>query len=513
MPTINGINVTGAACDSRLVEPGNLFICKGANFKKDFLISAIEKGAVAYLSEVDYEVSIPLIKSVDIRKDQAKYSKLAWGKPDEKMTMIGITGTKGKTTVATFIKNAIEACGHKCGFIGTHHVYDGKDSSEPPNTTPEPPDLYRYLAHMVENGCEYCVMEVSSQGLKYDRVLGLDLDVAAITNIGVDHIAPVEHPTVQDYVESKFKIADITKKLFINEDLVLCEEARPYVEAGLAKLPTAEVCASPLVEGCSPEQVLDNVPVAHYPATPGNLLPGNWAGNSCLQQTSTSDCPETLHLKMPGTYNAQNAVLSLEATDYLNLNHEKSKAAMQDTQVAGRMEVFASQDGRLVGIVDYAHTKESYEKFFNAIDFDGYVIAYFGASGGKALDRHVDLPQTAAKYCDYIIVTSDDPGTEKPEDVVASVESNLPEGFPHECIVSRDDACNRAFELAAERLKSGEHKVFVCALGKGDENVCVCSTGDIPIIPDNKHVAQKIEEYNKDPGLFDLAATTTMNLS
>ena len=502
----NDIQVEGAYCDSRIVEPDSLFICKGRAFKPEYLMAAINCGAKVALAPAEMElpeVGIPVIRVSNIREAQAVASKIAWGKPDEKLTIVGITGTKGKTTVATFVEHAISECLQtKCGFIGTHRVFDGKSTFEPPNTTPEPPDLYRFLHSMVKNRCTHCVMEVSSQGLKYDRVLGFDLNVAAITNIGIDHIAPVEHPTLEDYVSSKFKIAELTNNLVIAKHLPLCAEVEELCEAEMAKL-----------KG---------------------------------QSVTYFDTPKPrLELQLMGETNQRNSDCALKICEVLKLDARKATEAICNTKVPGRMEVYESKDGCLVGIVDYAHTLESYELFFHDIKTqfpEHYVIAYFGVSGGKALQRYADLPQTAAKYCDYLIITSDDPGTEVPADVVERCASYVPrtvpttiegpspvakgpspaakgpspaaEGpspaakgpspmcakdrpqcaprtVPFEKIVSRDEACGRAFELAECKISEGK-KVCVCALGKGNESVCVCAKGDIPIVPDSENVERHV---------------------
>ncbi len=448
-------HVKGAFCDSRLVEPNSLFVCKGKNFKKEYLLAGINRGAKIALAPAEMElpeVNIPIIRAEDIRKAQAKASKIAWGRPDEKLAIVGITGTKGKTTVATFVEHAITEClDTKCGFIGTHRVFDGKSTFEPPNTTPEPPDLYRFLHTMDKNGCTHCVMEVSSQGLKYDRVLGLDLNVAAITNVGIDHIAPVEHPTLEDYVSSKFKIAELTDDLVVGKHLPLCEEVEELCVSEMEKLKEHNVT---------------------YFDMPKRKLP----------------------LQLLGDTNQKNAECALKICEVLGLDESKATKSICNTKVPGRMEVFKSEDGQLVGVVDYAHTLESYRLFFHDIKAqfpEYYTIAYFGVSGGKALQRYVDLPQTAAKFCDYIVITSDDPGTEDPAEVVEKCASNVPRNVPFEKVVLRDEACERAFELAKNKIAEGE-KVCVCALGKGNESVCVCTSGDIPIVPDSENVKKHV---------------------
>lgn len=459
------VEILGAACNSREVKPGNIFVCKGRSFKPAYLDDALSKGAVAVVCDSAVEVAVPknvpAIVTSDIRPVQAVASKVAWGCPDEKLTIVGVTGTQGKTTTTTFVKAAIEACtGVKCGFVGTHLVFDGAETSEPPNTTPEPPDLYRYLNAMVQNGATHCVMEISSQGLKYDRVYGLDVDVAAITNIGIDHIAPIEHPSVEDYVATKFRIAEVSKRVVVNKNLALLPEVVELAAAGMMEL----------------EQ------------------------NNDVEIIECSGEDFTSKLRLPGAYNKENAACALAICKCLGLNVEKSIEAICDVSVEGRMEVSVSKDGKLVGIVDYAHTKNAFVKFFDAIHAeypDAFVITYFGCSAGKAFDRQVDLPQVAGAESDFVVVTSDEPFDEDPQAFAEKIAGNLPDGCNHCIIANRDEACDFAFEKASQVLQNGEaERCVVCALAKGAEDVCPCSAGDIPIIPDTKHVPMKIAVYD-----------------
>ncbi len=476
------ISVYGASCDSRNCNDKNIFFCKGKNFEKAYLEGAIDGGCKVFFYDEDTKSAVEpfvkisndeltFVKIDNMRRAMAITSRLAWGEPDRDLKIVGITGTKGKTTVATFVREALLKSGASCGFIGTHHVLDGKSDFTPPNTTPEAPLLYEYLHNMIENGCEYCVMEISSQGLKYDRVFGLNVDIGAIINVGIDHIAPVEHPSVEDYVASKFKISDLCENLVINEDLVLVPSVSELVKQQL----------------------------------------GGLKERKNVYSYSKDDCD--LELAMKGDFNKSNAACALKICELLGLDERQSKQAIKNTSVAGRMEITISKDKRLVGIVDYAHTRESYELFFNAINDDykdSFVVAYFGASGGKALDRQVELPRTASKYCDFVIVTSDDPGPEDAGELADKVSLSL-EGFvPFDperpsfnkryiTEPNRDVACELSFDVAIRILQSESDvaRVVVCSLGKGDEDVCVCAGDDIPIISDTKHVRDKIHEYDE----------------
>lgn len=444
--------VSGAYCDSRRYKPGGIFFCKGVDFRQEYLEDVFDKGCKVYIHEGGIGGGIEV---TDIRKAMAKASKFAWGEPDKYLKIVGITGTKGKTTVACMVKQVIEQSGYKCGYIGTHHVSDGRHNYTTQNTTPESPELYEYLNSMRINDCDFCVMEVSSQALKYDRIGDMQIDIACITNVGIDHISDVEHPTVEDYVKSKFEIAHHAEKLVASRKPALVDDVQPYIDGCFAN--------------CTMEPII-------YDAKGLEI-----------------------ELSLPGEFNKKNGLAALKICKLLGFDDDGIREILKNASVPGRMEVNESKDGRLIGIVDYAHTKESYELFFKSVNekyLDSFKIAYFGASGGKAVARQIDLPKTISRFADFVIVTSDDPGSEDPAQLCERVASNLEmDNSTFLVEPNRDAACIRAFEIAGQALKAHD-RVIVCALGKGDEDVCVAKPKDIPIIPDTVHVKQKIEEYN-----------------
>lgn len=451
-----------------------IFICKGNNFKAEYALQAIALGAKALLldektldaigvkannTDADVLKNKAIICTQDIKKTMAIVCKKFYDSPDERLKIIGVTGTKGKTTTTSFLKRIIEDQSKEpVGYIGTHHAFDGEKQVETTNTTPEAHELYKLLHNMVENGCIYCVMEVSSQALKYDRTYGLKLELAGLTNIGKDHISAIEHPDVDDYVKSKLKIFELTQTVVCNRQIALNNKEQ--------------------------SQLLEKV-----------LNASHKNNNLVLLAPRTYD----LELKMKGAFNQNNAALALMFTRLLGFDVILGLEAIKDYQVEGRMQIFESKNKQIIGIVDYAHTKDSYLEFFDAVKQayqDAYLIAYFGVSGNKAENRYIELPETAAKYCDYIIITSDDPGSTEPGVLCKEVERNIPDcAASHISIPSRDEACVHAFKQAFEITKT--RQVVVCALGKGGEEFCYCEGEDIPIIPDTKHVEMKIDEYDK----------------
>ncbi len=217
--------VTGCSFDSRAVSAGDVFFCKGAAFKPAFLSMALDAGAVAFVCEESLVESLePLAKEngaamlvVDsVRTAMALLPPEVYNRPDHDVKIVGITGTKGKTTAAFMLQSIIKAAGESCGMIGSVNTDDGIECYESTNTTPEAPEVWRHIANCRASGRQSMVMEVSSQALKYQRVENLPFDVACFLNIGRDHISPIEHPTFEDYFESKLRIFDQAKTAVVN---------------------------------------------------------------------------------------------------------------------------------------------------------------------------------------------------------------------------------------------------------------------------------------------------------
>lgn len=449
--------ISGMTVDSRKVAPGRLFVCKGAGFKPAFLASALEAGAAAYVCDEALAETLaaadggaPRIVAADVRQAMALIAAAAYGNPDERLSVIGITGTKGKSTTAYMLRSIFTAAGIDASILGSIETDDGLERYESHNTTPEAPELWRHLHNTEEAGRDTMVMEVSSHGLKYDRVLGLHLGTACFLNIGRDHISPVEHADFEDYFSSKLRIFEQCRTAVVN-------------------LGTDHV-----------ERVLDAAQAAERVVTFG-IEDGEEAGERQADYRArnivASECgisfdlaaegnTHALTLGMAGAFNVANALAAIAMARVAGVSFEAIAEGLAHVRVPGRMELVASADGNTVCIVDYAHNELSFKTLFSSVarEYPGRkIVAVFGAPGGKAEERRTCLPRVAGRYADLIVYTEEDPAHERVEDICAELAANTPEGVAHEEIYDREAAVRRAFEAA-----QGEPSV-VLLLAKGDE--------------------------------------------
>ncbi|AEB06289.1 UDP-N-acetylmuramyl-tripeptide synthetase [Coriobacterium glomerans PW2] len=455
--------VRGMSIDSRATEMDNLFVCKGAAFKPAYLTAAIRRGASAFLCQTQAaapacDLSAPaelaaaapdtpgLIVS-DLRASMALIAPIIYGHPDRALRIVGVTGTKGKTTVTFMLRSILRAAGMEPSMVGSIEVDDGVERHESHNTTPEAPDLWRHLRNTVDSGRSVMIMEVSSQALKYDRVLGITLDVGCFLNIGSDHISPIEHPNFEDYLASKLRIFDQSETAVVNLDT-------DHLVEVLKRAQTAGKLVTISSRRTDADLRADQISVA-----------SEHIGFDIVERARRHE----IALGMSGLFNVDNALAAAALARELGVDYTAIATGLSRARVPGRMERFRSPDGRIVSLVDYAHNELSFRLLFESIESeypDRYVIAVFGAPGDKAFDRRHELPRIAGKSADLLIYTEDDPGGERVEDICAQLADNTPTGTAFEIVVNREQAVERAFEAA----RSHEGPALVLLLAKGDEH-------------------------------------------
>ena len=441
-------------CDSRTVVPGTLFICKGAAFRPEYLLQAVEQGCVAYISEQKMKVegTVRGLVVTDIRKAMAVVSAAFFGYQPGNPILTGITGTKGKTTTAWYLKAMLDAWekekgGRETGLISTVENYDGKKHEDAVMTTPEAPVIHEMLASARENQVSYLTMEVYSQALKYRRVKELRFQVGIFLNISEDHISPVEHEDFEDYFSAKLSIFRQTETACINLDSDYREQIQIAAQrAGrvvtFGKDSRADIrCSAVRIE----------------------------KGRISFRVTCDR-FPQRFYLGMRGRFNVENAMAAIAAAYVYGVPVSCMKQALEETKVPGRMETFYSRDGKICGVVDFAHNRLSFEKLFDAACREygeyGRIITVFGCPGGKALNRRRELGILAGRFSDFVCITSDDPGMECQEEIAGEVKRYVElTGCPCKSIADRKEAIRYAVELARE----SREKTLILALGRGSE--------------------------------------------
>lgn len=333
--------ITGADCDSRRVAPGHLFVCKGAAFRPSYLEAAIAAGAVAYLCDeshapqlASHAPGVPALVATDggLRHAMALASVESWGHPDRSLSVVGMTGTKGKST-STYMLRAILDAGHRepqAALMGSIDTFDGVERFESVNTTPEAPDLWRHVSNAAGSHLPYLVMEVSSQALKYDRVVGLGLDVACFLNIGRDHISPLEHPTFEDYFASKLRIFDQARVAVVNLDMDMADEV----------LSAAGRCERLVTFSAGPDARTSG---ADLWAADEEPCP---QGIRFLCHTPSWEGPVVVG--MPGLFNVENALCAIACCEVLGVGQEQVLAGLAHARVPGRMEPLPTSDRKSV---------------------------------------------------------------------------------------------------------------------------------------------------------------------
>ena len=444
------IDVKGIASNSKEIKEGYLFVAiKG--FEVDghkYVEDAIKAGAIAVMIEegcdlkslkIPAEVTVVMAKNT--REGLAISSSNFYGNPSSKFKLIGVTGTKGKTTTTFMIKEILEKAGKKVGLIGTIAIYiNGKKMKESDRTTPESLELQQIFAKMAEEGVEAVVMEVSSQSLKLHRVDGCEFDMVLFTNFSEDHISAKEHPDMQDYFQSKLKLFEMCKTGIVNTD-----------DLYGAKIPRL-----------FPDSNITTYGIDNY----ANLLAKDITiTNSYVDfKVKITDRNERVKTCIPGRFSVYNSLAAICVAQKFGISPEIVKEALLEVRVPGRSELVDNKL-EIPIMIDYAHSPESLQNILQAVKSytRGRVISVFGCGGDRDSSKRPVMGEISGRIADYTIITSDNPRTEEPKEIINQIEEGIKKTKgKYSVIIDRTEAIKYAIKMANKR------DIIVLA-GKGHE--------------------------------------------
>jgi len=429
----------GFTDDSRELRAGDIFVCiKGDNFDGHTVAAEmLVKGASAVVTERDLGLDKQIIVP-NTRKYLAGLASDFYGNPTKSLKLIAATGTNGKSTVIALIKHILEQQGHKCGSIGTIG-YDTVRKTYPARLTlPLQKDLYRLFREMADNGAEYCVVEASSQALAQDRFADEIFETAVFTNLTQDHLD--YHKTMDNYFSAKRMLFDITKSAVVCIDDKYGEKLIKYIGK---KYPLTTYSA------------LDAAALYAVNVKSSDNTMSFWLASEQEEKSFP------VKLALPGIYNVANAIAAVGAAVQVGVNLEDATGALFDFPgIRGRSEVI--HDGDFTVICDYAHTEDALTKFLQSVKKDtGRLICLFGAPGERDIAKRPLMGAAAAKNADYLIVTSDNPRFENPDDIISQVCKGI-KNTSFETYADRKEAIRAAVKMA----QKGD---VVALCGKGHE--------------------------------------------
>lgn len=464
--------------DSRKIAEGTLFVCMvgAVTDGHKYIPDAVEQGAsVIVLERAEEAVQIPeeitVIMVSSARKALALMSAALFGYPDRKLITIGLTGTKGKTTTTYMIKNVLEMAGKKVGLIGTIGALIGDRQIPSKNTTPESYELHRMFASMVEEGCEYVVMEVSSQGLKLDRTAGIQFDYGVFTNLSPDHIGPAEHESFEEYLECKSLLFRQCKVGIFNADDEHFEE---ILKGHTCEVKTFSAAAEP-TSGGHEVNIEEN----------GADLLGTEAGTACKQAdlmaadigfikedgklgmhfTASGCMNSVVKVHIPGRFSVYNSLVTMLVCHLAGISEEAILAGLFKVQVKGRVEMLpVSKEYYL--IIDYAHNEVSTRSVLTTLleYHPKRLICVYGGGGNRSKLRRYDMGEVTGEMADLCVLTCDNPRDEEIRDINADIKVGLAKNNGH--YIEIDDR-KEAIAYCIKHARQGD---MIVLLGKGHED-------------------------------------------
>lgn len=514
-----------ATYDTRDIKPGTLLFIKG-NFKEEYLADADKLGLKAYVAERSYSNCTNAIGLIvtDVREAMSILSAEYFGNPQEKLKIVGITGTKGKTTTAYFTHKILNthSKGKAALFSSVDNCLDGKTYVESDLTTPESFDSFKMMREAVNNGMKYLVMEVSSQAYKIKRVSNINFDVAAFLNISPDHISPIEHPTFEDYFYCKRQIVENTKNLVLGSeinhgDLIVQNANECDVNIlSFARIRKDELENNPCdCKNCEYpcdcndcdlcKKYHNSYDSLRYPelAHPYYIAIPSKVDNEAykimkmdltdeyLERISSMSVTRSVldnppyksigefKLSIAGDFNYDNAMAAIAIANMLNIdedNDEKALKAIEEVKIPGRMEIFEDSKSNTIAIVDYAHNYISVKSILDFVnerygDKNPRITLIAGSAGNKAYDRRKEIVEAAQYRIKQFIFTIEDTNTEDPMDICKAMESYITnQNVESSIIIDRTEAIESCISDVRKRYEENNDQLnIILIIGKGDE--------------------------------------------
>lgn len=447
------IEVSSIQMDSRKVTPGCLFFCI-TGFKTDghsYAAEVVSKGARVLVVEKDIDLpavdasqsDVTVIKVADSRYAMAFISAAFYGNPADKLSVIGITGTKGKTTTSYLVKAILEKAGFKTGLIGTIETIIGDEHIPSANTTPESFVLQQYFKKMVDAGITVVVMEVASQGLKLHRTQGFTFEIGVFTNLSPDHIGPNEHDSIEDYIECKGRLFKQCRLGIVNAD-----------DDNLLKVIKGHTCELETF-GFNPEADIfaKDLKLIH---NPGKLGVAFKTGGNLKAEVEVSS---------PGRFSVYNALTAIAICRHFKVPKEVVVNALKDVSVKGRIEMVKTPYPYTL-LIDYAHNAMSLESLLGTLrEYEpNNLVVLFGCGGNRSSDRRFGMGEVAGKLADFTVITSDNPRDEDPQAIIEDIKTGINRtGGKYTEIIDRKDAIRYV-------INHGKKNDIIVLAGKGHED-------------------------------------------
>ena len=460
------VEITALCRDSRKITEGCLFVCiSGTKIDShQFAAEALEKGAAAVVCERDLGLSRQIVVH-DTRGAWAQMCANWFDRPSEKLCLIGITGTNGKTSTSYLLKHILERAGYTVGLVGTIQNMIGERVVQTGQTTPDSYELQQLFAAMVDAGCRYAVMEVSSHALDQERVTGCRFAVGAFTNLTQDHLD--YHGTMAQYAAAK-------KRLFTISDTAVLNLDDPWYRTMSEDLPCPTVTYSAVSAN------------AEYTAHNLRERP-----DGVDFELVTTGSIGRVKLKTPGRFSVYNALTAAACALTLGISFDEVTSALCDAAIIkGRAEVVPT-DRDFTVVIDYAHTPDGLQNICETLNACkiGRLVTVFGCGGDRDRTKRPKMAATAAALSDFVVVTSDNPRTEDPDAIIADVVAGLSDTqTPYTVIADRTEAIRWAIRNA----KTGD---TILLAGKGHETYQILNSGTIHL-DEREIVAEALDENN-----------------